>query len=382
MPDAPARQRRRWAGVLASSAVVLAAHAGILEWAWQGSGHTNTAAAESASPHTISATLLAAVPAPATIAPAPTPAPISARPARPVVRPPSALPPSRPALEEDTSDFSPTEPAPTHTAEPPDGTDTTIGTTHTPSPAAPDTTADDTEFHLAAASGTGPKPTSATTAAALYAPPPGTWHYDVTGHAKGLSYQAEGSLHWQHDGQRYRAQMTLRALWLQRQQTSSGRLDAEGLHPEHFIDQARKTREIWFDPQQHTQHTGNGPPQPAPEGVQDRLSVFFQLATQLNRATAIAAPTPTNWPILVAGGADSETWHFEAQGSERQPLPAGVYDTVKFTRRPRHSSDQTVEVWLAPTLHHIPVRLRIAQSNGDVVDQRLSGVVTAPVAHP
>ena len=381
MPDTPARQHRRWAGVLASGAVVLAAHAGILEWAWQGSGHTNTAAAESASPHTISATLLAAVPAPATIAPAPTPAPISTRPARQVVRPPSA-PPSLPAREEDTSASSPTEPAPTHTAEPPDSTDTAIGTTHTHSPAAPDPTADDTEFHLAAASGTIPKPTSTTTAPALYAPPPGTWHYDVTGHAKGLSYQAEGSLHWQHDGQRYRVQMTLRALWLQRQQTSSGRLDAEGLHPEHFIDQARKTREIWFDSQQHTQHTGNGTPQPAPEGVQDRLSVFFQLATQLNHAVATATPTPTNWPIPVAGGADSETWHFEAQGSERQPLPAGVYDTVKFTRRPRHSSDQTVEVWLAPTLHHIPVRLRIAQSNGDVVDQRLSGVVTAPVAHP
>ena len=377
MPDTPARQRRRWAGVLASSAVVLAAHAGILEWAWQGSGHTNTAAAESASPHTISATLLAAVPAPVTMAPAPTPAPISTRPAQRVVRPPSA-PPSLPAREEDTSASSPPAPDPTNTAEP---LDTTENATN-PSPAAPAPTADDTEFHLAAASGTIPKPTSTTTAPALYAPPPGTWHYDVTGHAKGLSYQAEGRLHWQHDGQRYRVQMTLRALWLQRQQTSSGRLDAEGLHPEHFIDQARKTREIWFDPQQHTQHTGNGTPQPAPQGVQDRLSVFFQLATQLNRSMATATPTPTNWPIPVAGGADSETWHFEAQGSERQPLPAGVYDTVKFTRRPRHSSDQTVEVWLAPTLHHIPVRLRIAQSNGDVVDQRLSGVVTAPVAHP
>ena len=381
MPDAPARQRRRWAGVLASSAVVLAAHAGILEWAWQGSGHTNTAAAESASPHTISATLLAAVPAPVTMAPAPTPAPISTRPAQRVVRPPSA-PQSLPAREEDTSASSPPASATTHTAEPSDSTDTAIGTAHTPSPTAPNTAANDTEFHLAAASGTLPKPTSTTTAPALYAPPPGTWHYDVTGHAKGLSYQAEGRLHWQHDGQRYRVQMTLRALWLQRQQTSSGRLDAEGLHPEHFIDQARKTREIWFDPQQHTQHTGNGTPQPAPQGVQDRLSVFFQLATQLNRSMATATPTPTNWPIPVAGGADSETWHFEAQGSERQPLPAGVYDTVKFTRRPRHSSDQTVEVWLAPTLHHIPVRLRIAQSNGDVVDQRLSGVVTAPVAHP
>lgn len=221
-------------------------------------------------------------------------------------------------------------------------------------------------------------PTPQASAHAQHLPPPGRWHYQVHGQAKGLSYQAEGQLHWQHDGQRYRAHMALRALWLQRTQTSTGTVAAAGLQPEHFIDQARKTRETWFDPQQHTLRAGNGTPQPAPVGVQDRLSVFFQLATQLNRAAATQAPARSTWPVPVAGGADSETWHFQAQGHERLTLPAGTYDAIKLTRQPRHASDQTVEVWLAPALHHIPVRLRIRQGNGDVVDQQLSGAGAAP----
>lgn len=221
-------------------------------------------------------------------------------------------------------------------------------------------------------------PTPQASAHAQHLPPPGSWHYQVHGQAKGLSYQAESQLHWQHDGQHYRAHMALRALWLQRQQTSTGALTPAGLQPEHFIDQARKTRETWFDPQQHTLRAGNGTPQPAPLGVQDRLSVFFQLATQLNRAAATQAPTRSTWPVPVAGGADSETWHFQAQGHEPLTLPAGTYDAIKLTRQPRHASDQTVEVWLAPALHHIPVRLRIRQGNGDVVDQQLSGAGAAP----
>jgi len=31
-----------------------------------------------------------------------------------------------------------------------------------------------------------------------------------------------------------------------------------------------------------------------------------------------------------------------------------------------------VEVWLAPSMKHLPVRLRISQANGDVADQRLA----------
>jgi hypothetical protein len=37
-----------------------------------------------------------------------------------------------------------------------------------------------------------------------------------------------------------------------------------------------------------------------------------------------------------------------------------------------HTYDNRVEVWLAPALGHLPVRILWTQANGDVVDQRLA----------
>ena len=45
--------------------------------------------------------------------------------------------------------------------------------------------------------------------------------------------------------------------------------------------------------------------------------------------------------------------------------------TRKLTKEPTVEFDQRIEVWLAPSLGHLPVRMRITQANGDVADQRL-----------
>ena len=41
---------------------------------------------------------------------------------------------------------------------------------------------------------------------------------------------------------------------------------------------------------------------------------------------------------------------------------------MRETREPR---DTQVDIWLAPSLGHLPVRIRLTQDNGDVVDQQL-----------
>ena len=48
-------------------------------------------------------------------------------------------------------------------------------------------------------------------------------------------------------------------------------------------------------------------------------------------------------------------------------LPAALH----LRRLPRKEFDTTVDVWLAPSQGHLPVRIRITQANGDVADQRL-----------
>jgi hypothetical protein len=53
-------------------------------------------------------------------------------------------------------------------------------------------------------------------------------------------------------------------------------------------------------------------------------------------------------------------------------LPAGEFKVRHLVRQPRKEFDSRVEMWLAPSLNHLPVRLRVTQSNGDVADQQLS----------
>ena len=49
-------------------------------------------------------------------------------------------------------------------------------------------------------------------------------------------------------------------------------------------------------------------------------------------------------------------------------LPGGTLATVKLTKEPTAEFDQRIEVWLAPAQSYLPVRLRITESNGALVD--------------
>jgi hypothetical protein len=110
-------------------------------------------------------------------------------------------------------------------------------------------------------------------------------------------------------------------------------------------------------------------------GMQDRLSVFMQLAslvgadpTQFGPGTRITVPT--------VGPRDAETWVFVVDGPEELQLSQGPLPTLKITRAPRTEFDTRVELWLAPGIHYLPARIRITQSQGDFVDQQLTGVLT------
>lgn len=76
--------------------------------------------------------------------------------------------------------------------------------------------------------------------------------------------------------------------------------------------------------------------------------------------------------MQVAGTGDAPVWRFDVGEESTISLPAGEFKVRHLVRQPRKEFDSTVEMWLAPSLHHLPVRLRVKQSNGDVADQQLS----------
>ena len=97
----------------------------------------------------------------------------------------------------------------------------------------------------------------------------------------------------------------------------------------------------------------------------------MQLASLLQaRPEAYAAGQTVD--MQVAGTGDAPVWRFEVGEESTILLPAGELRARQLVRQPRKEFDSTVEIWLAPGLEHLPVRLRITQPNGDVADQKLS----------
>ena len=156
-----------------------------------------------------------------------------------------------------------------------------------------------------------------------------------------------------------------------RVQLSEGRLGRHGIHPQRFSEKTRSERAAHFDEANaRIRYSANSPDAPLLPGHQDRLSVFLQLAG-LVHARPERFPTGHTVHVPTSGVRDSETWAFEVKGTETIRLPNGDVAALHLRRLPRKEFDTTVDVWLAPALGHVPVRMRLQEANGNVADQRL-----------
>lgn len=209
-------------------------------------------------------------------------------------------------------------------------------------------------------------------APAVRIPPPMRLEFDVAGQAKKFNYSARAELLWQHDGQRYQAQQEISMLFLgSRTQTSVGTLAVTGLLPQRFGDRARSEQAAHFDyARGRVTFSANTPDAPMAAGTQDRLSVFLQLGALLAAAPE-RYPLGTRIRIATASARAADVWSFTVEGEETLELPVGAVAAIQLERLPRRDYDQTAQVWLAPALGYLPVRIRIVQANGDFADLRL-----------
>lgn len=328
--------------------------------------------AEASVPQAVQAALTAAARAaskPRPVPPTPSPAPVVEQ-----VQAGAVAPAAVAMAPPEVTEAPPAEPAPVEQfalAEPGAG-----DTARTPAPSEDDeaNTAPDEE-RLAAAALRKPAPASAAARPLPPAQPPGSTQldYDVTGRIKGIAYSAQGRLEWRTGDGRYDARMEMKVFLLgSRVQTSTGRVGPAGLMPERFADRSRSEKAAHFDAaNQRIRFSNNAPDAELRPGAQDRLSLFLQIASLL-QARPQAYASGQTIEMQVAGTGDADIWRFEVGDEVRLSLPAGEVRARLLKRLPRKEFDSTVEMWLAPDLQHLPVRLRVTQSNGDVADQQLS----------
>ncbi len=199
--------------------------------------------------------------------------------------------------------------------------------------------------------------------------------YQVSGRARGFELSANAEIDWQHDGQRYQARMVISSFLLPgRSQTSVGEIGPDGLAPRRFSERTRGEQAAHFQPEiGRIVFSANSPPAVWQPGAQDRLSLPFQLSAMIAAEPARFTPG-AQVSILTAGARSAEPWAFTVMDSQPLDLPIGTQNALRLRREPRQLYDQTVEIWFAPALGHLPVRIVLSQGNGDLFDQRLSSI--------
>ncbi len=154
--------------------------------------------------------------------------------------------------------------------------------------------------------------------------------------------------------------------------SSHGALTRSGVRPQEFTDErsrrapARATFD-WAARTLTTQRKGETSAQALPEDAQDRLSFLLALA--------LAPPGASPASFSVTDGGGFSGYVYQAQGRERVKVPAGEFDALKVVRRMERTDDKRgVEIWLAPALGHLPVRILITDKDGVRLDQQASRI--------
>lgn len=160
-------------------------------------------------------------------------------------------------------------------------------------------------------------------------------------------------------------------------QTSVGLLGPDGLRPERYTERRgkRAQREVRFDQAMGVMQGAAGVPEvKLPRGTQDRLSIYFQLGLLLRAGPANVAPR-TRFQVPLASLKAVDLLTFTVLEREPRKTPAGTLDTIRINvRNEADSNDPVFDLWLAPSMTMLPVRIRVQERDGKVVDQVLLGI--------
>ncbi len=222
---------------------------------------------------------------------------------------------------------------------------------------------------------------TATSPVELKFPVSGNFAYDVMYVTGSQTQSGAGTLGWSSDGRTYQLVMESKVLFLSLlRQTSVGSVSAAGLQPERYTDKRFRGSEkaTHFQPDKGIiSFANNKPDAPWTNRAQDRLSVMMQVAGMVkgDPARILAQPTIS---IPVAGTDDAEMWTFALEGTDKIELPAGTTTALHLVRYPRKEFDRRVELWLAPQLDYMPVRIKQTEQNGTTLELSLRSPALKP----
>ena len=205
--------------------------------------------------------------------------------------------------------------------------------------------------------------------------------YGLTGNYRG-EVNGNAQVEWIRAGARYQVHLDLGvgpsfAPLITRRMTSDGDITAEGLVPRRYDedtkvvmrDRSRVT--LRFEPGSVV--LVNGERRDTLPGVQDTASQFVQLVYVFStRPDLLRAGGTVDIPLALKNRVG--VWTYDVIGEELLATPFGPLNSIHL--KPRNVGQKpgelSIEIWFAPQLRYLPVRIRIQQDPQTFVDLMVS----------
>lgn len=244
-----------------------------------------------------------------------------------------------------------------------------------PSPAPPEPAAPALETAAASA----PAPAAVATAPARPAfewPPSTRLSYRLLGNYRG-PVEGRAQVEWLRSGQFYQVHLEASVTpFLTRRVSSEGELTEQGLAPrtmngeQRVLLRAPRRWSLKFAPDKVT--LADGREEAALPGMQDEASQFVQLTWLFTTQPELLRVGRT-LELPLALSRRLERWTFEVKAEESLNLPFGEVATfhVKPRREIVKGGDMVAQIWFAPSLQYLPVRILIHQDAETWIDLQL-----------
>jgi hypothetical protein len=156
-------------------------------------------------------------------------------------------------------------------------------------------------------------------------------------------------------------------------QESRGVVSEWGYRPAYYEEQRGQRGKRWaqMDWDQREVRLSDGARLPIAQGVQDRLSIAWQLSALANSQLArLQSPDGVQIPLILSR--HIELNRFFARAAAEEIIDGQRLRLLKVEREARPGKrDASIEVWLDVDRDMLPVRLRIEDRRGRVVEQLL-----------
>jgi Protein of unknown function (DUF3108) len=175
-------------------------------------------------------------------------------------------------------------------------------------------------------------------------------------------------------GDRYQVRINMNIGLIEMQFASQGRIRATGLQPEAYEEQLPNggRRKLTLERRELVLNNGTRVPRPdiGTDAVQDTASQFVELGQRFSDGRARLAPGESVRVWLARPGGLDE-WTYDVGPAETLYLPTlGAVQAYGLTPRPLANprGPYTVQMWFAPSLQNLPVRIKLHLSSEAYLD--------------